>query len=575
MTREPTLGATGRAALLASLANDTFDVLVIGGGIGGACAAWDAALRGLKVALVERLDFCAGTSAQSFKFLHGGIRYLQHLDLPRLRESCHERGAFLRVAPHLTGTIPVVVPTFGYGMQSRWLLGAAFMALELMTPDRNWGIKDRARAIPAPFLMSRDDLLAKFPGLKRSAPTGAGVFYDGQIRNPPRVVLAVLRAAAAAGAVVLNYCEVNQLAIQDGRAGGARVLDLLGGAQLNVRAAVTINATGPFAPAFLRRSEHTPQVNVPLSRDMAVIVRRRLDSQMALAVQTRYADPDALISRGNRHLFMAPWRGHYTLIGVNSRVYTDSAYDLSVDESEVSGFLDEVNDAYPGLALSMQDVLVVNAGLLPFGENDPQTKDLSFGKRSVVVDHEATDGVKGLITGMSIRWTMSRLLGRRVVDLAERKLRGRVSASRTDRTPVWGGDIESLESVASDIRASKPVAFSEPQVKRIAQNYGGKWREIAALAQTDPGNLAGSDYLVAEIRYAVRHELASTLADVVMRRLDMGSGELPADSTLQACAEVMGEDLGWDAARRGRELARLRASYPFASPGSQYQLVTS
>jgi glycerol-3-phosphate dehydrogenase len=575
MTREPTLGTTGRAALLASLANETFDVLVIGGGIGGACAAWDAALRGLKVALVERLDFCAGTSAQSFKFLHGGIRYLQHLDLVRLRESCHERGSFLRVAPHLTRAIPVVIPTFGYGMQSRWLLGAGFTALELMTPDRNWGITDRARAIPAPFLMSRQDLLGRFPGLEHSAPTGAGVFYDGQIRNPPRAVLAVLRAAAAAGAVILNYCEVNQLAIKDGRASGASVSDLLGKAQIEVRAAVTINATGPFAPALLKRSEHAPQVNVPLSRDMAVVVRRRLDAQMVLAVQTRYADPDALISRGNRHLFMAPWRDAYTLIGVNSRVYTDSADELTVTESEVSGFLDEVNEAYPGLGLTIQDVLVVNAGLLPFGENHPQTKNLSFGKRSVVVDHEVTDAVKGLVTGMSVRWTMGRLLGQKVVDLAEHKLRGRVSPSRTDCTPVWGGDIESLEGIEREIGASKPVTFTRSQSSRIAQNYGGKWREISALAQTDPGNLAGSDYLIAEVKYAVRHELASTLADVVMRRLDMGTGELPADSTLQACAEVMGQELGWDSVRCGRELARLRASYPFASPGSQYRLVTS
>src|SRR5580704_9404395 len=122
MTHDSVSGAAARATQLATLANETFDVLVLGGGIGAACAAWDASLRGLKVALVERLDFGAGTSAHSFKVLHGGIRYLQHLDLPRLRESCHERGSFLRIAPHLMRPLPVAVPTFGYGMQSRWLL---------------------------------------------------------------------------------------------------------------------------------------------------------------------------------------------------------------------------------------------------------------------------------------------------------------------------------------------------------------------------------------------------------------------------------------------------------------------
>ncbi|HEY6451280.1 MAG TPA: FAD-dependent oxidoreductase [Steroidobacteraceae bacterium] len=575
MTREPTLGATGRAALLASLANETFDVLVLGGGIGGACAAWDAALRGLKVALVERLDFCAGTSAQSFKVLHGGIRYLQHLDLPRLRESCRERGSFLRIAPHLTRTLPIAVPTFGYGMQSRWLLAAAFVALESLTLDRNWGIDDSARAIPSPFLMSRGRLLERFPGMKSSAATGAGVFYDGQIRNPPRAVLAVLRAAAEAGAVVLNYCEADGLELRDGQVWGARVVDLLGGSRLQVRAGVTINATGPFAPDLLRQIGRAPRVAVPLSRDMAVVVRRQLDPGMAVAVQTRFADPDALISRGNRHLFLAPWRGKYTLIGVNSRLYTGNAYDLEVTEAEVSGFLAEINEAYPGLDLAMEDVSTVNAGLLPFGENDPQSKDLSFGKRSVVVDHEASDGLKGLITGMSIRWTMGRLLGERVVDLAERKLRGSVSRSRTDRTPVWGGNIESLGALEREIRANAMPGLNDTQVSRIACNYGAEWRNVLALSRDAPGCIAGSDYLIAELKYAVRHELAATLADVIMRRLDMGSGERPEDATLLVSVDLMGEELGWDGSRRARELQCLHASYPFASPGSQHRVLIS
>lgn len=569
MIREPALGASGRTAQLASLANETFDVLVIGGGIGAACAAWDAALRGLKVALVERLDFGAGTSANSFKVLHGGIRYLQHLDLPRLRESCHERGSFLRIAPHLTQPLPVAVPTFGYGIQSRWLLAAAFLTLETLTLDRNWGLADRARAIPAPYLLSRAQLLKRFPGLRSEGLTGAGVFYDGQIRNPPRAVLAVIRAAAAAGAVVINYCEAEQLIIRNDRVCGADVHDLLGGERFAIEAAVTVNAAGPFAPDFLKRLPRTKRVNVPLSRDMAIVVRRQLDPELAVAVQTRYADPDAVLSRGNRHLFVAPWRGRYTLIGVNSRIYTGSAYELTVTEPEVAGFVAEINDAYPGIQLKLDDVAAVNAGLLPFGENDQSTQNLSFGKRSVVIDHEAYEGLAGLVTGMSIRWTMGRRLGQEVIDLAERKLRGSVSSSRTDRTPVWGGDISSLQAVQQQISAS--AAWLTPaQVQRIATSYGSDWRSVVPAAAASAECLAGSDYLVAELRHAVRHELAATLTDVVMRRLDLGSGEPPASSTLEHCADLVAMELGWDASRRSRELASVRGSYPFAGPQSQY-----
>jgi glycerol-3-phosphate dehydrogenase len=574
MTREPTLGATSRATHLASLANDAFDVLVLGGGIGGACAAWDAALRGLKVALVERLDFGAGTSAHSFKILHGGIRYLQHLDLPRLRESCHERGAFLRIAPHLTQPLPIAVPTFGYGMQSRWLLATAFVVLESLTLDRNRGLADRARAIPSPYLLSRAALLDRFPGLRREGLTGAGVFYDGQIRNPPRTVLAVIRAAAEAGAVVANYCEAERLIVRGNEVCGAEVHDLLSGARFAVRAAVTVNATGPFAPDFLHRLKRDWRLNVPLSRDMAIVVRRQLDPTLALAVQTRYADPDAVLSRGNRHLFLAPWRGRYTLIGVSSRIYTGSAYELMVTEAEVAEFVNEINEAYPGIGLKLSEVASVNAGLLPFGENAQTSKDLSFGKRSVVIDHLASDGLSGLVTGMSIRWTMGRLLGQEVINLAERKLRGSVSASRTDRTPVWGGDIESMSAVEQEI-SSVARWLSPTQVTRIASSYGADWRRVVLPEQASQECIAGSDYLISELQYAVRHELAATLADVVLRRLDLGSGEQPADATLAACADIVALELGWDAARRARELDRVRASYPFAGPQSQYPVSMS
>ena len=563
------LGTTTRTSSLAALAARSFDVLVIGGGIGAACAAWDAALRGLSVALVERLDFGAGTSAQSFKMLHGGIRYLQHLDIVRLRESCGERGAFLRIAPHLTRPLPIVVPTYGLGMQSRWLFGAALVVLELGSFDRNRLTRDRKRHIPRGFLMNREQVVARFPHVERAGLTGAGVFYDGQIVNPPRAVLAVIRAAASAGAIVANYCEAQELLLQDGRIVGARVRDLLEGEAFEVRAKVTVNATGPFAPSLAKRFGKVP-LNVPLSRDMAIVVRRVLDPGMAITLQTKYRDPDAVLSRGNRHLFIAPWRERYTLMGVNSRVYTEDAYDLKVTEEEIGGFLDELNEACPALAVRRDEVTVVNAGLLPFGENAPESKDLSFGKRSQIIDHAAAGGPEGLVTGMSVRWTMGRRLGEDVIDLAEQKLGRTPTRSRTAITPVWGGDIDSVEDYARHVRRELPAAVSDAQALRLFRDYGTDWQAVAGGGALAEGTLPGTDYFVSEVRHAVRAELAVTLADVVMRRLDLGSAECPSEAALALCADIMTAELGWDAARREREIARVRDSYPFASPASQY-----
>jgi glycerol-3-phosphate dehydrogenase len=568
-TREPSLGETSRAAYCSRLANETFDVLVIGGGIGAACVAWDAVLRGLSVALVERLDFGAGTSAHSLKVLHGGIRYLQHLDLVRLRESCRERGSFLRIAPHLTRPMPVAVPTYGHGIQSSWLFGAALGVLELLTIDRNSATRDPLRRIPKSYLLARPELLEHFPFIDSDDLTGAGVFFDGQIVNPPRAVLAIIRSAASHGAAVANYCEARELVVRDGRVAAVRIRDLLRNEDFEVRARLTVNATGPFAPSLARQLGENVRLNVPLSRDMAFVVRRVLDPEMTIAVQTRYRDPDAVLSRGNRHLFMAPWRGQYTLIGVNSRVYTDNAYELRVTEAEISEFLDEINEACPALSLRHEDISVVNAGLLPFGDNDPDRKDLSFGKRSLIVDHAASGGPEGLLSAMSVRWTMGRLLGERVVDLVEHKLGRKPSPSKTATVRAWGGDIASVEDYARDIRRQLPASVSNAQATRIFRHYGSDWSAVAGGNSMPGPLLAGTDYFEAEVRHAVRSELAATLADVVLRRLDLGSAECPDDSVLRACAAIVGDELDWDVARREREVTSVRSSYPFANSLSQ------
>jgi glycerol-3-phosphate dehydrogenase len=372
--------ATGRTfertSALLELGREKFDLVVIGAGIGGACAAWDAAMRGLRVALLERSDFGSGASAHSLKILHGGIRYLQHLDIARLRESCQERTAFLRIAPHLTRPLPFAVPTYGFGLRGKLPLRVAFQLLNVFTADRNRGIEQTAQHIAAPFLLSRTEFVQRFPLLEGPGLTGAGVFFDGHLLNPPRLVYSIVRSAHAAGAVAANYCSVERLLVRDGSVEGVAVRDEVSRQEFDVRSRVVLNAAGPFAPAVHAHSVGAAHPEVPLSRDMALVVKRQLIGDMAVAVQTRYHDPDAWLSRGNRHVFMVPWRRSFTLIGVNSRVYDSSPFDLAVTEQEIDGFLDEINESCPGLALTRDDVKVVNAGLLPFGENRPGQKVL-------------------------------------------------------------------------------------------------------------------------------------------------------------------------------------------------------
>ena len=550
---------------LQDLAEREFDLLVVGGGICGAAAACDASQRGLSVALLERGDFGGETSANSLKVVHGGIRYLQHLDLPRVRESCRERSALLRIAPHLVHPLPIMVPTFGHGLRGAGALGAAFLLLNGLTADRNRGIPDPARQIPGARLISRRAVLAWRPELDDRELTGAGVFWDGQLYNPPRLVWEFVRTAGRAGATVANYCEVIGFLRRGTRIVGVAVSDRLTGERFDVRARVVVNAAGPFAEQLYVRSGLRPAGGIPLSRDMALVIRRRLVAERALAMQTKYRDPDAYLSRGRRHLFVVPWRD-VTLIGVNSVVYHGDPNRLSVGEPEVQGFLDEINEAAPRFALTMDDVALVHAGLLPIGADELVAANVSFGKRSHVVDNARADGLDGLITAVSNRYTTARGVAERAIDLVFQKLGTTPPRSRSADTPLDGGRISTFaELVQAAIRESVPHT-SEPQVlEQIAHNHGAAYGAVIQLVRETPAygaRIGSSRTLQAEVIHAVREEMAQTLADCVFRRTDLGTAGSPGDEALVVCAALVADALGWNARKVEVELAEVRSRFP-------------
>src|SRR5207344_872533 len=199
------------------LSGQQFDVLVIGGGAAGAATARESALRGFSTALIEREDFGGGTSAHCFKVVHGGIRYLQHGDVRRLRASCHERAVFLRIAPHLVSTLPFAVPTYGQYQHSKWLLGAGMLLYDALSAGCNAGVTDGARRVRRTQFLSRPEVLRRFPNVEQRGLTGAAVFEDGQMHNPPRLVFAFAAAAHELGSTVCNYVEAQGLLVEGER----------------------------------------------------------------------------------------------------------------------------------------------------------------------------------------------------------------------------------------------------------------------------------------------------------------------------------------------------------------------
>jgi glycerol-3-phosphate dehydrogenase len=554
---------------LSALANGEFDVVVVGGGIGGAAVAWDAALRGLSVALVERADFGGATSAESLKVVHGGIRYLQHLDVARVRESSRERSALIRIAPHLVHPLPYVIPTYGYGARSRWLLGAGFGLLSALTADRNRGIADPARRLPGARLVSRREALGWFPDLESNGLTGAGVFWEGQLYNPPRLVWAFIRSAIRAGAVAANHCEVTALLRLNGRVAGVRVEDRLGGESFDIRGRVVVNAAGPYAEALLRKSGLREGIQIPFSRDMAFVIRRPLVEQRALALQTRYRDPDALFSRGNRHIFLVPWHGR-TLIGVNSVIWREHPDDLRVTEEEIEGFLEEINEAGPYLRLTREDVALVLAGLLPIQAGELVGANVSFGKRPLVIDHAGADGVEGLVSAVCNRYTVARGVAERAVDLTVAKLGRKAARCRTEYAPLDGGEAADFAALVREAGSRAGGRLAPAGAERLAHNHGSGFERIFQLAEGSPellGEIGSSGVLRAEVIYAIRSEMAHRLADVVFRRTDLGTGGDPGEVALVECAGLIARECGWSAERTREELGEVRARFGRAPMG--------
>lgn len=547
----------------ARLAEEEFDLLIVGGGIFGASAAWDAALRGYNVALVEQEDFGAGVSANSYKIVHGGIRYMQHLDIARVRSSCHERTALLRIAPHLVHPLPIAMPTYGYGMSGKPVLSAGMLLYDLLTIDRNKTITDEQRRIPWSQRLGRSEILDLFPGLNREGLTGAALFSDAQIYNPPRLVLAFLQSAAGKGATLCNHATVTGFDIANGKVSAARVRDELSGDTFRLRAKAYLNAAGPWTDSLLNQDTTTEKTTPGIySRDACFVVPRRFEHDIAIAIMGRTRDPDALMSRPGRHLFVVPWR-EYSLVGTWHKVVPATPDRIGIERAEIETFIDEVHSGYPDLELTADDVTMCNWGLVPFGEDQHGGENLSYGKRSVLVDHAACRGPSNLVSLIGIRYTMGRGDAAWAMKMIASKLYDDRAAPPSDQLPLYGGDIQDSASLTRQTTERLPATMSDKVAYSLARNYGSNAKEL--LDASDPAAvrvLGSSHVLETQVRHAIEFEMAKTIADVAFRRTDLASGGLSDAAALARCAEIAGEALNLAPAERDRQLAEVRARIP-------------
>ncbi|HKT73578.1 MAG TPA: FAD-dependent oxidoreductase [Steroidobacteraceae bacterium] len=554
----------------AALANEQFDVLVIGGGACGAATARESALRGFKTALIEREDFSAGASAHCFKVVHGGIRYIQHADIRRLRASCHERAALLSIAPHLVAPLPFVIPTYGHAKSSRWFLGTGMMLYDTLTLDVNRHIPDPARRVSRTRFLGRSETLGLFPDIEQRGLTGAAVFEDGQMHSPPRLVLGFAAAAAELGAAVSNYVEAESLLLDGDRVIGANALDHLSGQRFPIRARLVINGAGPWSESLLQifGQRHGPPGTY--SRDTCFLIDRRYAAPMALAVQGQVKDSDALLARNSRHLFMVPWRNS-TLVGVWHLVVPRDPDAVSLPAPQLQQFIDELNACHPALGLSEADVRRVDFGLVPFGEASKQRGGLSFGKQSRLIDHRE-HGISGLLSVISVRYTVARRDAEDVMNLAAAHLGQRGRGEDSSKRPLPGGDIADFPAALRSHEARRPPWLQPESIDGLLHNFGTRLQDVLALAEQEPAlqrYFSGSPVTFAEAVYAVRAEMACRMTDIVFRRTELGTDGHPGPTALDELQSLLIRELHWSEQRAAeervaveREFVRYRASSP-------------
>ena len=530
-----------------ALCNEVFDLVVVGAGVYGAATAWDASLRGLSVALIDKADFGSGTSFNNLKTIHGGLRYLQHADFKRMRESVRERRNLMRIAPHLVHPLPFLVPTYrGSLMRGAAAMRVALFINDLVSWDRN-RLYDRQKHLPAGKVLSRDDCLELAPGIESEDVTGGVLWHDAQMHNSDRLTLSFVLSAAEEGAVVANFVEAKDLLRDGTRVAGVRARDVVAGTEgLEIRGKFVVNASGPWVDSLTRSkrrlfhfSKAMNLVTRPVVRNVAIgVVSRR-----------RRRDRDAVIDTGGRFLCLIPWRD-VTLVGTAHARYEGTADDLESTEEDIRDLLDDVNDTYPRAALEREDVRLVHRGLLPMASGTPNGSDVTLVKR-----YQLDDSVSGMLSILGVKYTTARDVAEKAVDRALALMGKPYVASRSGNTPVVGGDIESFDDFLAGATGEVPADV----LRHLVYTYGSCYAELLKVDYQRVSDT--SPVLVSEVRHAVREEMALDLASVVLRRTELGTAGHPGSATLEACADIVQSELEWTDDRKANELESLESFY--------------
>jgi len=510
---------------LSGLEGEHFDVVVIGGGIIGCGIARDAALRGLRVALIERRDFGSGTTAASTRIVHGGLRYLEMFDFRLVRLDLKEREILLRIAPHLVRPLEFLIPFFGGTrlLPLKMRTGLALydaLSFDKTLPSRRW--LSAARAQEADVFLRRADI------------RGAAAYYDARIDSPERLALENVLDAQAHQAHAFNYCEAVAISNDGGRLTGIRVRDLTGLTEASVSTRVVVNATGAWVDSVTARLTSRNPHALRTTKGIHIVCPPMNERALVL-----FSKVDG------RLLFAIPRRG-LTWIGTTDTDYSGDPAKARATRSDVEYIIRSVRDVFP--ALDLADVLYTTAGVRALVKRPGSESSVSRMHR--VVDGEPF-GPSGLISVLGGKITAYRAIAEEVTDLICRRLGVPKRPSATATTPLPG--------------ALTPPTPAQKQdkgelLRHLYDLYGCDAQKVMALAEaeTELHSPLSPKYkdIGAQVVYGVRNEHCVRLGDFLRRRTLLGASDDQGWDAAEAAAALMGRELNWSARRQQEEIAR-------------------
>jgi glycerol-3-phosphate dehydrogenase len=526
------------------------DVVVIGAGVNGAGIAWDAAARGLRVALLDKGDIGSGTSSWSSRMVHGGLKYLEKKDVRLVRESLREREWLLQAAPHLVKPLRFVLPFYRGNSHGEKILRLGMVVYDILSFDKT---VDHHRTY------SKEQLLKLCPGLQPEGLRGGAAYYDAQVEFAERMVLETALAAKAAGATVLTYAQVDDIVTAGRLVRGVRFTDRLTGERHEISAPVVVNASGPWVDETLSAAlgERRGERRIGGTKGSHYIV----DPFPGAPDQAFYYEAH----RDGRPLMVIPWLGRY-LIGSTDVRFDGDLDTVRSDAEELAYVLDETNRILPSANLTPADVRYSYTGVRPL-PYDAGKSEGDISRRHQLVDHAPE--LAGLISVIGGKLTTFRGLAEEVVDeitrhraprsrpLSRRWTRRR---SATTRMRLPGAHAFDLAAFERDFVAGSGVA--PETARRLLRVYGTRATDVAALAASDP-RLAevvdeATSTIAAQVVFAVQEEFATTIGDVLARRTMLGLEPDLGVPVLERVGAVLREHCGWDPARVEEDIAGYR-----------------